>query len=186
MIPRFIHGAYKWGKRKLLRFVTTFPSRLVVSRAAFLLLFSEEIFSEGTLRANLEAAIKARFGSQIAFARAVGLHSVRVNRLCRGWIEPTPQERERIAETLRADSDWLFAALRIPAPKTFVRCARTCWVMRTHWTICFSIGAWRSARAFQWGRQRQGIQRMWTEAFSTVWTSEGYPVQWKSSVPLLG
>ena len=69
------------------------------------------------MRANLKAAIDVRFGSQIAFARAVGLHSVRVNRLCRGWVEPTLVERERIAEALRADSDWLFAVLLIPAPR---------------------------------------------------------------------
>lgn len=67
------------------------------------------------MRANLKAAIDVRFGSQLAFARAVGLHSVRVNRLCRGWVEPTPVERERISEALRADPCWLFAALFIPA-----------------------------------------------------------------------
>jgi hypothetical protein len=69
------------------------------------------------MRANLKGAIELRFGSQLAFARAVGLHSVRVNRLCRGWVEPTPVERERIAEVLGADSDWLFAVLFIPAPR---------------------------------------------------------------------
>ncbi len=69
------------------------------------------------MRANLKAAIDVRFGSQLAFARAVGLHSVRVNRLCRGWVEPTPVERQRIAEALRTDIDWLFAVLLIPAPK---------------------------------------------------------------------
>ena len=69
------------------------------------------------MRANLAAAIDVRFGSQLAFARAVGLHAVRVNRLCKGWVEPTPVERARIAETLRADVDWLFAVLLIPAPK---------------------------------------------------------------------
>jgi hypothetical protein len=69
------------------------------------------------MRANLKAAIDVRYGSQLAFARAVGLHSVRVNRLCRGWVEPTPVERERIAEALRADSDWLFAVFLIPAPR---------------------------------------------------------------------
>jgi hypothetical protein len=69
------------------------------------------------MRANLKAAIDVRFGSQLAFAREVGLHSVRVNRLCCGWVEPTPMERERIAEALRADSDWLFAVLLIPAPR---------------------------------------------------------------------
>ena len=70
------------------------------------------------MRANLKAAIDVRFGSQLAFARAVGLHAIRVNRLCQGWLEPTPAERERIAESLRADVDWLFAVLFIPAPKS--------------------------------------------------------------------
>ncbi len=69
------------------------------------------------MRANLKAAIEVRFGSQIAFAREVHLHSVKINRLCRGWIEPTARERARIAEALQADADWLFAALLIPAPK---------------------------------------------------------------------
>jgi hypothetical protein len=69
------------------------------------------------VRANLKTAIVVRFGNQLAFARAVGLHSVKVSRLCRGWIEPTPVERERIAEVLRADADWLFADVRITAPR---------------------------------------------------------------------
>lgn len=72
------------------------------------------------MRANLAAAIDVRFGSQLAFARAVGLHPVRVNRLCRGWVEPTAAERTRIAETLHADVDWVFALLTIPAPKNLV------------------------------------------------------------------
>jgi DNA-binding transcriptional regulator YdaS (Cro superfamily) len=70
------------------------------------------------VRANLKTAIGVRFGSQVAFARAVGLHSVKVSRLCRGWIEPTLVERERIALALRADADWLFAVVRIPAPRS--------------------------------------------------------------------
>lgn len=70
------------------------------------------------MRANLKAAIDVRFGTQLAFAREVGLHPVRVNRLCRGWIEPTAVERQRIAEVLRADADWLFAVLLIPAPRS--------------------------------------------------------------------
>lgn len=70
------------------------------------------------MRANLKAAIDVRFGSQLAFARAVGLHSVRVNRLCRGWVEPTAIERDRIAGAMRADPTWLFAVFLIPAPQT--------------------------------------------------------------------
>jgi hypothetical protein len=69
------------------------------------------------MRANLKAAIGLRFGSQIAFARAVGLHSIKINRLCNGWVEPTPTERERIAAALNADPAWLFCTVtRIPAP----------------------------------------------------------------------
>ena len=69
------------------------------------------------MRANLKAAIGLRFGSQIAFARAVGLHSIKINRLCNGWVEPTPTERERIASALNADPAWLFCTVtRIPAP----------------------------------------------------------------------
>ena len=69
------------------------------------------------MRANLKAAIELRFGSQIAVARAVLLHPLKVNRICRGWIEPTQAERARIATALCADEAWLFAVLRIPAPK---------------------------------------------------------------------
>jgi len=71
----------------------------------------------GIVKINLVATIEATFGSQIAFARAVGLHPVRLNRLCRGWLEPTCVERDRIAKALDADADWLFSAFRIPAPK---------------------------------------------------------------------
>jgi len=69
------------------------------------------------MKINLIAAIETRFGSQIAFARAVGLHPVRLNRLCRGWLEPTRVERHRIAEALEADADWLFSGFRFPALK---------------------------------------------------------------------
>jgi hypothetical protein len=78
----------------------------------------KKLSTEGCVRANLKAAIEIRFGSQIAFARAANLHSVKVSRLCRGWIEPTPLERERIAETLGTDADWLFAVVRIPVRTT--------------------------------------------------------------------
>jgi hypothetical protein len=77
----------------------------------------KKVSTKAFVRGNLKAAIGVRFGSQIAFARALGLHSVKVSRLCRGWMEPTPIEREHIAEALNADADWLFAVVRIPAPK---------------------------------------------------------------------
>lgn len=69
------------------------------------------------MKMNLIAAIEARFGSQIAFARMVGVHPVRLNRLCRGWLEPTQVERDRIAEALAVDANWLFSRFRLPAPK---------------------------------------------------------------------
>ena len=69
------------------------------------------------MRANLRAAIEHKFGTQLSFARAVGLHPVRINRICQAWVEPTRVERERISQFLAADPDWLFAAFRIPAKK---------------------------------------------------------------------
>ena len=70
------------------------------------------------MRANLKSAIEVRFGSQIAFAREVGLHPVRVNRICGGWVEPTPEERAKMTEALNADTDWLFTKFRIQTPRS--------------------------------------------------------------------
>jgi hypothetical protein len=69
------------------------------------------------VKMNLMATIEALLGSRLAFARAVELQPVRLNRRCRGWLEPTCAERDRIADALGADADWLFSAFRIPAPK---------------------------------------------------------------------
>lgn len=68
------------------------------------------------MRHNLKAAIRMRFRTQLACARAVGLHPIRLNRLCCGWIDPTDVERERLADALKADSAWLFSTVMfIPA-----------------------------------------------------------------------
>ena len=85
---------------------------------AFFIGVGQKKFSNGdAMRMNLKTAIDVRFGSQIAFARAVGLHPVKINRLCNGWVEPTPVERGRIAAALNADPVWLFSSVaRIPAP----------------------------------------------------------------------
>ena len=69
------------------------------------------------MKMNLVATIEARLGSQLAFARAVELQPVRLTVVAGGWLEPTCAERDRIADALGADTDWLFSALRIPAPK---------------------------------------------------------------------
>lgn len=66
---------------------------------------------------NLRIAIEEEFGTQIACAKAIGLHPIRLNRICCGWIEPTPIERDRLASALAADPQWLFSrVLRIPRP----------------------------------------------------------------------
>ena len=68
------------------------------------------------MRSNLRFAIKERFGSQLACAKACSIHGVRLNRICCGWVDPTPVERERLAVVLNADSSWLFAVVtHIPA-----------------------------------------------------------------------
>lgn len=68
---------------------------------------------------NLRIAISERFGTQLACAKAAGIHPVRLNRICLGWVEPTVIERERLAEAIATDAAWLFStAWRIPvAPK---------------------------------------------------------------------
>jgi transcriptional regulator with XRE-family HTH domain len=63
------------------------------------------------MRHNLRAAIVAKFGSQVECARETGIHPVRVNRLCNGWADPTPVERERISAALNADPTWLFSSI---------------------------------------------------------------------------
>jgi transcriptional regulator with XRE-family HTH domain len=63
-------------------------------------------------------AIAAKFRTQLAFARALPMHPVSLNKICNGWNEPTPLERQRIAEALGADADWLFSSIsRIPSPR---------------------------------------------------------------------
>ena len=84
-------------------------------RVALLALLRKK-FSRGTdLRHNLKLAIAVKFGTQLAFARAVGIHPIAINKICQGWKEPTAVERERIVTALKADSAWLFSSVtRIP------------------------------------------------------------------------
>lgn len=68
------------------------------------------------MRHNLQAAIVERFGTQLRCAEKTGLHVTRLNRIVRGWIEPTMTERDRLATALAADPQWLFSTItRIPA-----------------------------------------------------------------------
>jgi hypothetical protein len=67
------------------------------------------------MRVNLRASIELLFGTQQNFARSIGCHPVRLNRLCCGWVEPTSEERSAIADHLLADPSWLFTEFRIPA-----------------------------------------------------------------------
>jgi len=67
------------------------------------------------MRHNLRTAIEIKFGTQLACAHSTGIHPIKLNRLCRGWIEPTPVERERLTAALDADPAWLFSThTRIP------------------------------------------------------------------------
>ena len=69
------------------------------------------------MRYNLRMAIETRFGTQLACARSTGIHSIKLNRLCRGRANPTPVERDRLSDALGADPQWLFSTVaRIPAP----------------------------------------------------------------------
>jgi hypothetical protein len=69
------------------------------------------------MRHNLRAVIVERFGTQLRCAEQTGIHITRLNRIIRGWIEPTLIERERLASSLGADAQWLFSTVtRIPAP----------------------------------------------------------------------
>jgi len=82
------------------------------------------------MRANLRATIEVKAGSQTAFAQKSGIELSRLNRIIRGWLEPTPIERDRCTELLGVDTDWLFRIFTIPnqAPVTggedFSRLAR--------------------------------------------------------------
>lgn len=68
------------------------------------------------MRNNLRAAIVQRYGSQEDFSAVVRIHPVRLSRLCRGRVEPTSIERERISRELNGDPDWLFSTLTVIPP----------------------------------------------------------------------
>lgn len=84
------------------------------------------------MRHNLRMVIDERFGTQISCARAVGIHYVRLNRICRGSVEPTETERKCLSVALSADPVWLFSgAMRIPSlvrstPEAPTSSAMTC------------------------------------------------------------
>ena len=66
------------------------------------------------MRTNLKSAIEVKFGSQIAFSKKVCIHHVRLSKIVRGWIDPTPIERDRIIELLNVSPDFLFKTFTIP------------------------------------------------------------------------
>jgi hypothetical protein len=66
------------------------------------------------VRTNLKSTIEVKFGSQIAFSKPACIHPVRLSKIVRGWIEPTPVERERLTELLKVDAIWLFQIFTIP------------------------------------------------------------------------
>jgi hypothetical protein len=65
---------------------------------------------------NLKGAIAAsRWKTQLAFAAAAGVNTVRLNRLCQGWVPPSLAEKEKFSKLLGVDGDWLFRAFAIPS-----------------------------------------------------------------------
>jgi hypothetical protein len=73
------------------------------------------------MRTNLKLAIGERFRTQVAFARAVDIHPVRISQIVCGWTQPKTDERERMSIALNADAEWLFATpvgISIPARNT--------------------------------------------------------------------
>ena len=66
---------------------------------------------------NLKTTVELVAGSQLAFAKAAGIHHLRLNRIVNGWIEPTPVERDRFAELLKVDAVWLFQMVTVPTGK---------------------------------------------------------------------
>lgn len=68
---------------------------------------------------NLRIAIEEKFGTQLACAKAAEIHPIRLNRICRGWVEPTQVEQDRLAAIIGVDSAWLFSKIsRIPTPRS--------------------------------------------------------------------
>ena len=61
------------------------------------------------MRHNLVATIHERFATQQAFAREIAVHPVRLNRICRGWSDPTAAELALMVKALDADPAWLFS-----------------------------------------------------------------------------
>ena len=57
---------------------------------------------------ELKGEIVRRFGSQFAFAHAIGWHEASVSRVVRGHIRLADEEKQRWAEVLGADSERLF------------------------------------------------------------------------------
>ncbi len=49
---------------------------------------------------------------QVEVARAAGLSEARMSKITNGWLEPRPEERERIAAALGRPADELFEASR--------------------------------------------------------------------------
>lgn len=62
---------------------------------------------------NLRTAILERFGTQLKAGAVARVHPVRLNRIVRGHVRATAEEKERLATALQAESNWLFADVRV-------------------------------------------------------------------------
>jgi transcriptional regulator with XRE-family HTH domain len=67
---------------------------------------------------NLKVALAARRMRQVELAAAIKISPSTLSEFIHGRVELAPHQRQRIAELLRADPDWLFETVtHIPALK---------------------------------------------------------------------
>lgn len=62
------------------------------------------------MNSDLKLAIFSSGRSQIAVAKLVGMHEVRLSKIIRGHLEPTPAEMKALAKVLKRPVGTLFQA----------------------------------------------------------------------------
>ena len=50
--------------------------------------------------------------SQLQLMRETGIFFSTISRIERGWIEPTPDQKFKLAKALKVDANWLFPKQR--------------------------------------------------------------------------
>lgn len=58
---------------------------------------------------ELKSTIYRKIGSQVRFAADLGISESLLSRIIRGWRDPSPELRQKIAETLGVEESEIFA-----------------------------------------------------------------------------